>query len=286
MSLFYRAAAQLPFSLPWKAAQWYAQHKKDEPTLDYLRNIFAQYFPYVSESQHRTWALRHMELLAVEQMDTYAMHRVGQKNGVALLLEGEELLQEAQSAATGVILVLNHYDRILAGLIALAKKGCVINSLRIDLEKDAAVPDDLRQFLHAKTKKFESIVGGISLGRRQSMRRLYKGLERGEVWCILADAWDEGATEKKPYPFLGSTIYLSSGLERIALRTGARLIHVASYTSGASCVNVRLTPLPEPATAMQQAIALLERDVSKHPWAWWNWGVLNALKKPPAPTLA
>jgi len=281
MSLFYRIASQLPFSLPWKAAQWYANHKRENATLDFLWQIFSQYFPDASESQRREWAHRHMELLSIELMDTYAMHRVGQKNGVALWVQGDELLQEAQRTATGVILVLNHYDRILTGAIALAKKGFVINSLRIDLEKDASVPDTLRQFLRTKTQKFEQIVGGISLGRRQSMRRLYKGLERGEIWCILADAWDEGATEKRPYPFLGKTIYLSHGLERIALRTGARLIHMASYTTAAHLVNVRLTPLPDPATAMHQAIAVLERDVAEHPWAWWNWGVLNTLQEPP-----
>jgi len=280
MSLFYRAAAKLPYTLPWQFAQWYANYQKEQATLDFLQHLFAQYFPAAPESKRRVWARRHMELLAIEKMDTYAMHRIGQKNGVVLLLEGMELLQEAQNAATGVILVMNHYDRILTGAIALAKKGFKINSLRIELDKEAALPEAMRRFLHAKTEKFEAIVGGISLGRRQSMRRLYKGLERGEIWCILADAWDEGATAKKPYPFLGSTIYLAPGLERIALRTGARLLHMASYTTAAGLVRVRLTPLPDPATAMQQAIALLERDVSENPWAWWNWGVLNALRRP------
>ncbi|QTD46553.1 hypothetical protein [Ottowia testudinis] len=217
----------------------------------------------------------------MERMDTYAMRRIGSLNGVSLAIEGDELLIDARRDSSGVILIFNHYDRILTGAIALAKRGFKINSLRLELNEDTSIPSDIRLFLSAKINKFDSIVGGISLGRRESMRRLYKGLEGGEMWCILADAWDSAATERKPYRFLGTDIYLSSGLERIALRTGAKLIHVASYTESASFIRVRLTRLYDPKNAIQDAITILSADVSKNPWAWWNWGIIDSLRIPP-----
>jgi len=281
MSLLTSLAARLPFSLPWRAALWSSPHPtNDRATIAFLENTFARYFPAASAAQHTQWARQHLQLLALERMDAYVMQRVGKRTGVRLQVEGSALLENAARGSQGVILVFNHYDRILTGAIALAHQGFRLNSLRMELDENAPIPGDVKHFLNTKTQKFERIVGGISLGRRDSMRRLYKGLMRGENWCIVADAWDEAAPDKKPYPFLGSTIYLSNSVERIAQRTGAQLIHVASYSKSACVVKVRLTAL-QPTTAMQETLALLEADVSKNPWAWWNWGVLEALQKPP-----
>jgi len=281
MSLLYSLAARLPCSLPWRAARWFGHHlEKDRATMVFLENTFARYFPAAGAAQHTEWARQHLQLLSLERMDAYAMQRIGRHHGVRLQVEGDALLENAARGSNGVILVFNHYDRILTGAIALAQKGFQLHSLRMELDENAPIPEDVKRFLNAKTQKFERIVGGISLGRRDSMRRLYKGLLQGENWCIVADAWDEAAPEKKPYPFLGSTIYLSNSLERIAQRTGAQIIHVASYSQSACVVKVRLTALQQ-ATAMQEALAILEADVSQNPWAWWNWGVLEALQRRP-----
>jgi len=274
--------SKLPRSLPWQCAKWFAyQDKRDAATADFLARTFSHYFPNATSKERMAWAMRHIQLLSIERMDAYAMQRIGKGNGVSLFLEGDELLAQASRMSTGVLLIFNHYDRILTGAIALAQKGFKLNSLRIELDENAPIDDDIKYFLNAKTKKFEAIVGGISLGRRDSMRRLYKGLKQGEIWCIVADAWDEAATEKKAYPFLGSHIYLSNGLERIALHTGAALIHVASYSESANRVRVRLTPLQHPKTAMRDTLAILQADVAQNPWAWWNWGVMDALTRQP-----
>ena len=47
-------------------------------------------------------------------------------------------------------------------------------------------------------------------------------------------------------------------------------------------VRIRIRDLEgSPEQAVDQVIEQLEHDVRERPWAWWNWGLLDALTTPP-----
>ena len=88
------------------------------------------------------------------------------------------------------------------------------------------------------------------------------------------DGVESTSDKKLSLPFLGGTAQLATGSLRIAKRTGAAMIYVSVKEQGEG-LKFEMTALPEdPELALEQATALLAKDIEEMPWHWWLWRAL------------
>ena len=281
----YRLASQLPGRWPWRLAPWLYRrtHKAEaESTEAAVHALFHEHFPEASEATLRGWARQHVDLVAYELMDALALGRVGRHGDVRVEVQGIEKLERGLQAGHGAIIILTHFDRILTGPIGVAHWGIPVSSLTMEIDENNQLSELEKAYFHRKISTFDRMTGGISVKRNRSVKKIYDSLGRGDTWTILADALHPEAKNKRAHPFLGKTLYLATGIERIAAHTQAALLHVTSFTEPDGHVRVRIRELDaNPERAVDQVIEQLERDVRERPWAWWSWGLLDAMTTPP-----
>ncbi len=281
----YHLASRLPGHWPWRVAPWLYRrtHKAEaESTEAAVADLFRTHFPEASAQQVQAWARQHVNLVAWELMDAMALTRVGPRGDVKLTIDGVEHLQEGLKAGRGAITILTHFDRILTGPIAVAGAGIPVSSLTMEIDENNQLSELEKAYFHRKISTFDRMTGGISVKRNRSVKKIYDSLAQGNTWTILADAWHPEAKNKRAHPFLGKTLYLATGIERIAAHTQAALLHVTSFTQPDGGVRIRILPLQgTPEQAVDQVVGQLERDVRERPWAWWNWGLIDAMTTPP-----
>ncbi|MGP1629781.1 MAG: LpxL/LpxP family acyltransferase [Giesbergeria sp.] len=238
-------------------------------------------FPASSSQQRRQWAHAHLAMLAEETMDASALQRVGQRDGPEIELAGWEHVEALVKAGRGFILVLNHFDRLLAAPIALALRGLTLNTLTMPVLENPDLGEVQRQFLMRKIGVFTRITKGQWRTSAQSLRPVHESLRAGQAWIILADVWDADFTRLRGHRFLGGELRLPTGIERLAQSTGAALLHGVTYSRSAASLSVVVNPLPEePKQAIDQAIEQLHADVRERPWAWWHWGQWDQMWHP------
>lgn len=237
------------------------------------------------------WTRWHARMCAREVLDAFVMPGLGARGLERMVrLEGVDTLAQAVAEGRGVILVMAHYSRLNMLLAALGARGVRMSMLtmRIDESNPELLPAE-RRYLSRKVRGLLQYIGGewISLG--DSLRPIYQGLARGDVWIILMDAHEPGvvpgsslaASERRQYPFLGGTLSLARGIERIAARTGASLVYAGIREVSATALAGRLVRLPGmPEEALAAAVRELESDVRSAPWQWWHWNVLDFLWTP------
>ena len=281
----YRLASKLPGRWPWRVAPWLYRRthaQEAQSTEAAVLALFRQHFPDASDATVREWARLHVNLVAYELMDAIALRRVGCQGDVRLKVEGMDKLQRGLKAGRGAIIILTHFDRILTGPIAVAQSGVPVSSLTMEIDENNELSSLEKAYFHRKISTFDDMTGGISVKRNRSIKKIYESLGRGDTWTILADALHPEAKNKRAHPFLGKTLYLATGIERIAAHTDSALLHVTSFTEPDGTVRIRIRDLEgTPEQAVDQVIQQLERDVRERPWAWWNWGLLDALTTPP-----
>ena len=281
----YRLASLLPGRWPWRVAPWLYRrtHQAEaDSTEAAVQALFRRHFPEASAQTVQAWARQHVKLVAWELMDAMALRRVGHRGDVRLSIDGIEHLQRGLKAGRGAIIILTHFDRILTGPIAVAGAGIPVSSLTMEIDENNQLSELEKAYFHRKISTFDAMTGVISVKRNRSVRKIYDSLAQGNTWTILADAWHPEAKNKRAHPFLGKTLYLATGIERIAAHTQAALLHVTSFTQPDGQVRIRIRPLDaDPTRAVDQVIEQLERDVRDRPWAWWNWGLIDAMTTPP-----
>ena len=281
-SLIYRAAKRLPGHLPWQSAPalYRLTHPETKASVKQLIKVFGEHFPDASPQMVHQWAQQHIDLQAWELMDTMMLAQVGNPRRVALEVAGIEPLRRAVGTGQGIILIFNHVDRILGGGLAIARAGVPFHSLTMEIDDNAGLSSSEKAYLTHKVSTFQRLSGGMALRRNASMKRIYAGLETGEVWSILADAWHPSAKGKRAHNFLGRSLHLATGIERIATATGARMFQVTPFTRAPGLLEVQVRMLDtDPETAVNQAIQNLAADISERPWAWWNWGLIDVMSE-------
>lgn len=276
------AIAQLPGLWPWRIAPLIKRDSWHQTvcTEAYLCQIWSRLFPGTSPDQRQQWARQHTLMLAWEMCDAWALNRVGQKNGPGLELEGLAAFEAAEAEGRGVVLVLNHVDRLLATLLALAAKGFKLNMLTMPVVGNAELSELQQQFLLRKITSLTKIIQGEWRTSDQPLRVVLDSLRRGGVWVILADVWRPEFSRLRDHPFLGGHLQIPTGIERLAQSAGARLVHGVTRTQEDGSLLVHLDDLPEqPVLALNQVIRHLESDVMQRPWAWWQWGLFDSIWK-------
>ncbi len=287
--LLFPFLARLPTTLPWKLAGWIGREPASEraPLLRWLESIFARVFPQATEAQHAQWAQAHLAMLAQEMVDAMAFSRLGRPGGPTIDLQGAEFARSLAGEGRGFILVLNHYDRLLTAPVALARAGIATNVLTMPVLDNPELSAAQRRFLLRKIDGYTQVTGGKWHTTSDGLRPVHESLRAGQGWVILADAWRPEFGRLRPNPFLGGSLHLPTGIERLAQSTGVPLLHAATYSERADHLRVVVEPLPaNPRQAIDTVIQHLERDVAARPWAWWQWGLWDQMWQPTAPAHA
>lgn len=274
---------RLPTTMPWQLASWLGRDSRHtrQATENYLQARFAQVFPAVDGSEHRRWARAHMDMLALEMLDAVAFDRLGALGGPRIDVHGWEAVRDLQRDRQGIILVLNHYDRLLATPIGLARTGVVLNTLTMPVLDNPGLNAAQRAFLMRKIQMFTDVTGGQWRTTSESLRPVHEGLRDGEAWIILADAWAPGFGRLRAHAFLGGHLQLPTGIERLARSTKATLVHGRAFSLAPDQLRVDLRVLDDEAeSAIDGVIAQLEMDVAERPWAWWHWGQWDQMWRP------
>ncbi|MFZ5580741.1 MAG: lysophospholipid acyltransferase family protein [Pseudomonadota bacterium] len=290
LHLAYPALARLPCTLAWQGAtrlgRWRPTEREQARAA--VRNGYLSAFPHLARdlAQLERWTQGYIDLFARESMDVFCMSRINAHNAAEHIhITGTHLLEEARRDGQGVILVLNHYSRLIMLLIGLGLMGHRMSMLtmRIDTENPDLTPP-MRTFLRAKVERLLGFIGGQWLSIGDNLRPMLEGLRAGETWIVLADVYMPQINDWRDFPFLGGSLRLSRGIERIAARTGARLIHGVTHEKRPSHLECELRPLPaDPAEAMATVVRELEQDILATPWEWWQWNIFDYIWTP-APT--
>lgn len=283
----YPLLARLPRALAYRGATVLgskdARLRADLRTA--LRNGFEQAYPELRDcpATLRRWTALHARMRAREVMDTFWLPRLERRTMAAMVdVQGLDQLQAAIAERQGVILVMAHYSRLIMLLAALGALGVRMSMLtmRIDESNPELVPAE-RRYLRAKVEALLAYIGGNWLSLGQSLRPLYAGLSRGEVWIVLLDAYTPEFGQWASYPFLGGQLSISRGIERILAKTGARAVYASVRERSATELEGRLLRLPsDPAAVPGRAVAELEADVVQAPWQWWQWNILDYIWTP------
>lgn len=277
------ALARWPLRSAWRMAGLVGREPREpsQALLHWLEARFASVFPASSAQERTVWARAHIRMLAWEMLDAMAFGRLGTWNGPAVTLTGLEHVGQLLEQRRGFILVLNHFDRLLTAPIALARRGITTHVLTMPVLDNADLSGPQRGFLLRKIANYTAVTGGSWRSTDEGLRPVVEGLRAGQGWVILADAWRPEFGRLRAHRFLGGTLELPTGVERIAASSGAALLQAVTYSQGPCALQVQIEPLPpEPRQAVDAAIDRLERDVRAHPWAWWQWGVWDQMWSP------
>ena len=283
LDIAYPVLARVPTTLPWHIAPLLGRDAASNRASveSFLVDRFGVCFPDASPAQRLNWARLHLDMLAQEMVDALAFHRLGMRGGPSIELQGLEHLNKAQEAGRGVILVLNHVDRLLTAPVALARRGVASNVLTMPVLDNPDINPSLKRFLLTKIEGYTRVTGGIWRTTAETLRPVHSSLRDGGIWIILADAWRPEFGRLRSHPFLSGTLQLPTGVERLAQSTGACLIHAVTRSMGGAHLHVLVEPLPDdPVDAVSAVIQKLAAEVRARPWAWWQWGILDRMWSP------
>lgn len=281
----FRTLGRMPTTLPWRLVRWMGRDNRTirRGTEKFLQQQFGKIFPEATAEQHHFWARAHLDMLALELLDAAALHRLGARGGPRIEMAGWEHVHDLQRQRQGFILVLNHYDRLLTAAIALGRKGVVLNILTMPILDNPHLGTAQRAFLIHKIASITGITGGQWRVSNESLRPVHEGLRKGQAWVVLADAWSPEFTRMRDHAFLGGSLRLPTGIERLAESTGAALLHARTRSLAPDKLQVTVEALPRPpSVAIDMVIRQLEKDVCERPWAWWHWGLWDQMWQPAA----
>ncbi len=226
-----------------------------------------------------------LNMLSMEIMDSFTVPRMGpEKIGLLSSITGVEHIKEASRKGKGLIIATSHFGRLLMTPFTLGIMGVKVRSLSQDVSKNNPYLDWVdRIYLQNKVKKLykTSRIKGITLG--EDLREIYRALRKNDILFILMDAYPPGVTRLEGHPFLGGVLKLPTGIERISQRSKAPLVYASVKPAKEWRVKVEIRPIEGYGKhAFESAVKELEKDVSKQPCQWWQWGYMSAMWSPTA----
>lgn len=270
--------ARLPGPLPWQLAPWFGT----DPLLDAARahRAMQRLFPGRPPAHYRQWLSRHCAMRSRELVDAHAFSRVLAQKGVRIEVVGFDREWLKTESAPGTLLLMTHLDRFLTAPLVLAAQGVALHMLTMPADT-LALPPDYRRFLLNKIAAFQQVIAGRWLTTRQPLTAMIKGLQRGQWWIALPDAWEPTFASFARFSFLGGTIAFPAGLLRIAQKTRCRLLYAETEEMAPHRLRVSFTMLDRPAHDAFAWIAdRLATVLTTAPWRWWQWPLLDPLWHP------
>lgn len=276
------ALALLPSSLGYRIAARIGRHDAlCHPAREAVAAGFLAIHPHLAQQpEHLQERLAHyFEMMAKDMLDCFLMPSFTSKKANDLIrVTGIENITAAQSAGKGVILVISHYGRFFMlgpGLHFAGQKFGMFTTV-VDERHPHYDPID-RWYIATKLFNTQLFSLGSWITTGDDQRKIYRALQAGEVVLIALDGTETNSPTRHNFPFLGGTLSLPEGIVRIATKTGARMVYVATIDRGQG-VEINVHPLPEdPLAGLAKAVQILEQDVTSFPWQWWQWAALGSL---------
>ncbi|MDR9499886.1 MAG: hypothetical protein RI556_11980 [Hydrogenovibrio sp.] len=283
------ALAKMPAGIGYHLVRfigrWYFQFYEKNWVRDYhngLKEVFKEVEPKVI----RKWVKSHLSMMAMEELDVYSLKTMNERNFMEWVdfdLPQDFLAPQgdAGSGASGKIIVTGHAGRtILLSALGLAGFPCGVFTMGVKGNPNLSAWQ--QAYLSFKMHTAMEKMGGHWLTDQDNYRKIFRTLKEGESLVIAADV---GATKKEKssfYPFLGGKVSVSNGIARLAEKTGADLYYAQILQDENDYkVRIRIRPLDEaPEMALEEAFQLLERDIRRAPWLWWQWNGLRSIWSP------
>ena len=178
-----------------------------------------------------------------------------------LVTHGKARLDEALAAGTPVVLLISHTVALDGGMIAMSPRYALQGFYK-------PFPNPVLDWL---VRRSRTRFGGVPFARGNGFRAMIRGLQEGKILCYLSDE-DLGREGSVFAPFFGHRKATLAMLPRIARKTGATVIPMATYLdhrSGAWEVHfdAPLAPYPSGDAVADAALmnAAIERSVRARP---------------------
>jgi KDO2-lipid IV(A) lauroyltransferase len=170
--------------------------------------------------------------------------------------EGYEHLLAAERAGRGVIVLSAHFGCWEVVPLALGATSRPLASVGRPLDNP---------WVDRWLQRLRTRFGNRSLPKRGAIREMFRTLERGERLGLLLDQRVR-PSEGIEVPFFGHPAWTSSLVARLALRTGAAVVGVASYPEPRGRFRIRFEPPltacgpDNPKSTLEFTQTLLEQD--------------------------
>lgn len=286
--LLFRPLAFLPAIIAYRIARFigYVDSRINSTAAKAYFDGLSKAQPHLSATQRGCFWQGHCEMMAREILDIFRLSKISSDNCQQIIdIQGLDVLQQARQGARGVILAMGHFGRPTMLSTGLGVNGHKIGMVtQIIDERNPNLNSVERGYLAFKMKQTVAASQGRWIMLGGSMRSLYDGLKSGEVIILLFDLYEGRQKNVEQTAFLGGQLTLPRGIERVAKKTGAKIIYGVARDAGRR-VEVELRGLPEePHEALLAAVKELEKDVSKTPWQWWQWGMIDHIWDHSAPS--
>ena len=281
---FYPFCRHLPLNLSYKlaTAKGALDTVLDAEQIERIGSAIHRVFSdQISMDSARQLAKYHIRMLAREEMDVFWLEKM-QPNIIDRLITLKGLDNYLSAKATGrpIILYTAHFGRLIMPAIALGIKGYETSALTAPISEANAGSLARYRYLKYKINQMQAIMRGDFVSSGDSMRALYKILQRGDTLIVLIDV---APVPGQPYyeaPFLHGVARFPKGIVKLAIKTGAVLLpYFASehegLLTGEFLPALNISSQSEEAI-LQSILEPVQEKIFQHPEQWWMWPWLNA----------
>ncbi|MDF1584484.1 MAG: lysophospholipid acyltransferase family protein [Methyloprofundus sp.] len=277
--IFYPLAALLPVKLAYKVASikgmlagLFAKQIINEGIfgLASCLGLNAETCQAIAKAQVR--------MLAREKMDVYLLAKMTRQNvDQYIKIEGLNHYLAAKKTNKPVILYTVHFGRLIMPAIALGLLGYETSPLTAPIHGTKQE----QWYLHKKINAMRSIMKGSFVNTHQSMRALYKILQKGETLIVLVDVAPLPGQACYEVSFLEGTARFPKGIVKLAKKMDALLVPYFALEHQGFLSGEFLPAIATEGLQEQEILPLLltpiEEKISQHPEQWWVWPWLSSL---------
>lgn len=252
--------------------RWYFYRYHSGWVADYRAGL-KRVFDTASDDTLDQWVARHFEMMAREELDVFHLKHMTDKNYTRIVCFD---FPPHFNSKQGKIIVIGHAGRTIL-LSALGLAGHPSGVFTMAVKDNPNLDPFLQNYLMFKMRYAMRNMQGHWITDRDDYRKLFNVLKAGETMVITADVGATRDEKEVVRDFCGGEIAVSSGIARLAEKTGAELFY-GQLSEQDFRTAIRLIPLNKtPSIAMNEAFALLEADIQNSPWRWWQWNNLDAI---------
>ena len=253
------------------------------------RRAMRRAFPAMSNGELNRQLLRH---LIVKYQNFVEWHLYGTPRGKKFVAEtyrlpeeGRRKLEDVLSRKRGVLALVFHYGFGKMTWAGLNEAGYTTyqHLFRGATYAGSTYPWVAKAALEAQTRSDRDSGLGIIYQRPNlTYVLLVRHLRRNEIVGMAADGMM--GTEFVDAPFLDGTMPYPTGAARAASATGTEIVPIFILPKGVFGHEIFVeSSIPAPtsspesvAEAVKAYVAVLDRYVRRHPYAWWTWRRLDA----------
>ncbi|PKM10006.1 MAG: hypothetical protein CVV13_14605 [Gammaproteobacteria bacterium HGW-Gammaproteobacteria-3] len=281
---FYPVCRHLPLKVSYQlaTAKGMLDSMLDAERIERINSAMQQAFgEQKGRNNARQWAKYHVCMLSREIMDVFWLEKIRPETiDRFITLKGLDNYLSAKATGRPVILYTAHFGRLIMPAIALGIKGHQTSALTAPVGEDAVDSCVLHGYLKYKIARMQAIMQGDFISSADSMRALYRILQRGETLIVLIDVAPLPGQPFYEMPFLHGVARFPKGIVKLAMKTGALLVPYFTTENENGLVGeflpmLDITSLDEQAV-LQAILSPVEKQIFRHPEQWWMWPWLNA----------